>query len=76
MSSIFLIWKKFNIAHEFKRGRTRLENDPRERRPKSAITTEIIEQVHNKVSEDPSLTNEYFIFYITYEKAVWKLMPR
>ena len=37
-------------AGEFKRGRTRLEDDPREARP------ETIDQVHNIVSEEPSLT--------------------
>ena len=33
-------------AAEFKRGRTSLEDDPREGRPKSATTPEIIEQMH------------------------------
>jgi len=37
---------------EFKRGRTSLENDLREGRPKSATTPEIIEQVHGMVSDD------------------------
>jgi histone-lysine N-methyltransferase SETMAR len=32
---------------EFKRGRTSLEDDPREGHPKSATTPEIIEQVHD-----------------------------
>ena len=36
-------------AAEFKRGRTSLEDDPREGRPKSATTPEIIEQVHDMV---------------------------
>jgi transposase len=36
-------------AAEFKRGCTRLEDDPREGRPKSATTPEIIEQVHHMV---------------------------
>jgi len=36
-------------AAEFKRGRTSLEDDPREGRPKSATTPEIIEQVHDTV---------------------------
>ena len=40
------------------------ELDPRERRPKTAITSEIIEQVQNIVSENPSLT-----------KSVKLLMP-
>ena len=36
-----------------KRGRTSLEDDPREGRPKSATTTpEIIEQVHDMVLDD------------------------
>jgi histone-lysine N-methyltransferase SETMAR len=37
------------LAAEFKRGHTSLEDDPREGRPKSATTPEIIEQVHNMV---------------------------
>ena len=43
-------------AGEFKRSRTRLEDDPREGRPKIATTPEIIEQVHNIVVEDPNFT--------------------
>jgi transposase len=39
-------------AAEFKCGRTSLENDPREGRPKSATTPEIIEQVHDMVLDD------------------------
>jgi histone-lysine N-methyltransferase SETMAR len=39
-------------AAEFKRGRTSLEDDPREGRPKSATTSEIIEQVHDMVLDD------------------------
>jgi len=39
-------------AAEFKRGRTSLEGDPREGRPKSATTPEIIEQVHDMVLDD------------------------
>jgi histone-lysine N-methyltransferase SETMAR len=39
-------------AAEFKRGRTSLEDDPREGRPKSATTPEIIEQVHDMVLND------------------------
>jgi len=39
-------------AAEFKRGRTSLEDDPREGRPKNATTPEIIEQVHNMVLDD------------------------
>jgi transposase len=38
-------------ASEFKHGRTSLEDDPREGRPKSAIP-EIIEEVHNTVLDD------------------------
>jgi histone-lysine N-methyltransferase SETMAR len=39
-------------AAEFKRGRTSLEDDPREGRPKSATTPEIIEQVHDMLLGD------------------------
>ena len=39
-------------AAEFKRDRTSLEDDPREGRPKSALTPEIIEQVHDMVLDD------------------------
>jgi len=39
-------------AAEFKRGRTSLELDQREGRPKSATTPEIIEQVHDMVLDD------------------------
>jgi len=39
-------------AAEFKRGRTSLEDDPREGRPKSATPPEIIEQVHDMVLHD------------------------
>jgi transposase len=39
-------------AAEFKHDRTSLEDDPREGRPKSATTPEIIEQVHDMVLDD------------------------
>ena len=39
-------------AAESKRGRTSLEDDPREGRPKSAATPGIIEQVHDMVLDD------------------------
>jgi transposase len=39
-------------AAEFRRGRTSLEVDPREGRPKSATTPEIIEQVHDMELDD------------------------
>jgi len=39
-------------AAEFKRGRTSLEDDAREGRPKSATTPEIIEQVHDMVLDN------------------------
>jgi hypothetical protein len=42
----------FSWAVEFKRGRTSLEDDTREGRPKSATTLEIIEQVHDMVLDD------------------------
>jgi transposase len=45
--STILIWDA-----EFKRGRTGLENNPREGRPKSATPPEIIEQVHDMVLDD------------------------
>jgi histone-lysine N-methyltransferase SETMAR len=41
-----------NWAAEFKRGRTSLEDDPREGRAKSATTPEIIEQVHDMPLDD------------------------
>jgi transposase len=37
---------------EFKRGRTGLEDDPGEGRPKRAATPEIIEQVHDMILDD------------------------
>jgi len=40
-------------AAKIKRGRTSLEDDPREGRPKSATTPEIIEEVHDMVLDDP-----------------------
>jgi len=39
-------------AAELKRGRTGLEDDPRDGRPKSATTPEIIEQVHDMLLDD------------------------
>jgi transposase len=39
-------------AAEFKRGSTNLEDDPREGRPKSATTPEIIEQVRDMLLDD------------------------
>jgi len=39
-------------AAKFKHGHTSLEDDPREGRPKSATTPEIIEQVHDMVLDD------------------------
>jgi histone-lysine N-methyltransferase SETMAR len=49
-SPLFSTIKKW--AAEFKRGRTSLEDDPREGRPKSATTPEIIEQMHDMVLDD------------------------
>ena len=49
-SASFSTIKKW--AAEFKRGRTSLEDDPREGRPKSATIPEIIEQVHDMVLDD------------------------
>ena len=39
-------------AAKIKRGRTSLEDDPREGRPKSATPPEIIEQVHDMLLDD------------------------
>jgi histone-lysine N-methyltransferase SETMAR len=49
-SPLFSTVKKW--AAEFKRGRTSLEDDPREGRPKSATAPEIIEQVHDIALDD------------------------
>jgi histone-lysine N-methyltransferase SETMAR len=49
-SPLFSTIKKW--AAEFKRGHTSLEDDPREGRPKSATTPEIIEEVHDMVLDD------------------------
>ena len=49
-SSSFSTTKKW--AADFKRGRTSLEDDSREGRPKSATTPEIIEQVHDMLLDD------------------------
>jgi histone-lysine N-methyltransferase SETMAR len=49
-SSSFSTIKKW--AAEFKRGRTSLEDDPREGRPKSATIPEIIEQVCDMILDD------------------------
>lgn len=43
------------LVLEFKRGRTNVENKPHSGRTKSTTIPEIIEQVQNIVSEDPSL---------------------
>ena len=45
-----------NWVAEFKRGRTSLEDEPREGRPKTASTLEKIEKIYEIVTEDPSLT--------------------
>jgi histone-lysine N-methyltransferase SETMAR len=49
-SPLFSTIKKW--AAEFKRGRTSLEDNPREGHPKSATPPEIIEQVHDMVLDD------------------------
>jgi transposase len=49
-STSFSTIKKW--AAEFKHGRTSLEVDPREGRPKCATTPEIIEQVHDMLLDD------------------------
>ena len=48
--SLFSTIKKW--AAEYKLDRTSLEDDPREGRPKSATTPDIIEQVHDMVLDD------------------------
>ena len=45
-------WTIKKWAAEFKRGRTSLEHDPRDGRPKSATTPEITEQVHDMLLDD------------------------
>jgi transposase len=49
-SPSFSTFKKW--AAKFKRGCTILEDDPREGRPKSATTPEVIEQVHDMELDD------------------------
>jgi transposase len=53
-SPLFSTIKKW--AAKFKSGRTSLEDDPHEGRPKSATTPEIIEQVHSMVMDDRRMT--------------------
>jgi len=52
-SALFSTIKKW--AAEFKRGRTNLEDDPREECPKIATTPEISEQVHDTVLDDQQM---------------------
>jgi histone-lysine N-methyltransferase SETMAR len=69
-------------AAEFKHGRTNLEDDPREVRPKSATPPEIIEQVHDMVLDDRRRkvsdiaetmgTSKERVKYILYEKLDMK----
>jgi transposase len=69
-------------AAEFKRGRTSLEDDPREGRSKSATTPELIEQVHDmvlaerrmklrEISETVGISKEG-VGYILYEELDMK----
>jgi len=58
-------------AAEFKRGRTGLEDDPREGRPKSATTPEIVEQVHDMVLDDRRIsTIKHILLYNTFNSTV------
>jgi len=73
-------------AAEFKRGRTSLEDDPREGRPKSATTPEIIEQVHDvlddwrmkvhEIAETIGISKEYVGYILHEELDVKKLCAK
>jgi transposase len=69
-------------AADFKRGRSRLEGDPREGRPKSATTPEIIEQMHDmlldarrmkvrEIAETTGISKEH-VGYILHEELYMK----
>jgi transposase len=59
-SPLFSTIKKW--AAEFKRGRISLEVNPREGRPNSAKTPEIIEQVHDMLLDDRRMKVRICIF--------------
>ena len=73
-------------AAEFKRGPTSLENDPREGRPKSATTLEIIEQVHDilddlrmkvrEIAETIGISKEHAEYILHEEVDMKKLCAR
>jgi len=78
-SPLFSTIKKW--AAKFKHGRTSLEDYPREGRPKSATTSEIIEQVHNilddwgmkvrEIAETIGISKEH-VGYILHEELNMK----
>jgi histone-lysine N-methyltransferase SETMAR len=46
---------------EFKRGRTSLEDDPRQGRPKTAVTPEIVEKIQDIVLENRRVTERHLV---------------
>jgi histone-lysine N-methyltransferase SETMAR len=81
-STSFSTIKKW--AAEFKRGRTSLEDDPREGRPKSATTPDIIEHVHDMVLDDRRMQvreiavtigiSKERVGYILHEELIMKML--
>lgn len=48
----------YNSVAEIKRGRTSLENDPRQRRRRSSLTTEITAKIQDMILKDHRLTDK------------------